>query len=359
MSDTRLPVTVVTGFLGSGKTTLLRHLLSEGNQRLAVVVNEFGTVGLDGDLLKNCGLCSDDEVDERIVELNNGCLCCTVQEDFLPAMEALLLRSNQLDGIIIETSGLALPKPLLQALNWPAIRSKVFINGVVTLVDGYALSNGSPVGDLKSIKEQMTNDNSIDHITPIDELFRDQLISADLVLVSRSDLLSAKDFSLVKEEVKKRGNSNANLLPISNGIIEPSVILGLCKEENNIYRLDQNDHDHDHDHGHDHDHDHDHVDVISEHLRVETPIDQDVLREMLVSLVPKYQILRIKGRCWIEGKALPLQIQMVGPRFNSWFEAANENAWQPRQSGIDIVFLSLREGVKDAVENSLCLSISK
>ncbi len=351
MSANRLPVTVVTGFLGSGKTTLLRHLLREGNQRLAVVVNEFGTVGLDGDLLKNCGLCPDDEVDERIVELNNGCLCCTVQEDFLPAMEALLLRSNQLDGIIIETSGLALPKPLLQALNWPAIRNKVFINGVVTLVDGYALSNGSPVIDLKSINEQMTNDNSIDHITPIDELFRDQLISADLVLVSRSDLLSAKDFLFVEEEVKKRGNSNANVLPISNGIIEPSVILGLCKEQNNIYRLDQNDHDHDHDH--------DHVDVISDHLRMETPIDQDVLREMFLRLVPEYQILRVKGKCWIEGKALPLQIQMVGPRFNSWFEAANENAWQPRQSGIDIVFLSLREGVKEAVVNSLCISTRK
>ena len=205
MSDSRLPVTVVTGFLGSGKTTLLRHLLSEASQRLAVVVNEFGTVGLDGDLLKTCGFCPDDEVDERIVELNNGCLCCTVQEDFLPAMEALLLRSNQLDGIIIETSGLALPKPLLQAVNWPSIRSKVFINGVVTLVDGYALSNGSPVGDLKSINEQITNDNSIDHLTPINDLFRDQLISADLVLISRSDLLSAKSFSLVRDEVKSKG----------------------------------------------------------------------------------------------------------------------------------------------------------
>ena len=336
MSDSRLPVTVVTGFLGSGKTTLLRHLLSEAHQRLAVVVNEFGTVGLDGDLLKTCGFCPDDEVDERIVELNNGCLCCTVQEDFLPAMEALLLRSNQLDGIIIETSGLALPKPLLQALNWPAIRSKVFINGVVTLVDGYALSNGSPVGDLKSINEQITNDNSIDHLTPINELFRDQLISADLVLISRSDLLSAKSFSLVRDEVKKQGNSITNILPISNGKIEPSVILGLCKEQNNISRSDQNDHDHDHDH--------DHVDVISEHLRFEFPIDQDVLKEILLKLVPEYQILRIKGRCWIEGKALPLQIQMVGSRFNSWFESANDDSWKPSKAGIDLVTMSLKGG---------------
>ena len=253
MGDNRLPVTVVTGFLGAGKTTLLRHLLSEGNQRLAVVVNEFGTVGLDGDLLKNCEFCPEDEVNERIVELNNGCLCCTIQEDFLPSMESLLLRSNQLDGIIIETSGLALPKPLLQALNWPAIRSKVFINGVVTLVDGYALSNGSPVADLKSINEQITNDNSIDHLTPINELFRDQLISADLVLISRSDLLSSKDFSFVRDHVKIKGNPITNILPIANGKIEPSVILGLCKEQNNIFRLKQSDHDHDHDHDHDRD----------------------------------------------------------------------------------------------------------
>ncbi len=345
MSDSRLPVTVVTGFLGSGKTTLLRHLLSEGHQRLAVVVNEFGTVGLDGDLLKNCGFCPDDKVDERIVELNNGCLCCTVQEDFLPAMEALLLRSNQLDGIIIETSGLALPKPLLQALNWPAIRSKVFINGVVTLVDGYALSNGSPVGDLKGINEQIKSDNSIDHLTPINELFRDQLISADLVLISRSDLLSAKNLSLVRDEVIKQGNHTTNILTISNGKIEPSLILDLRNEQKNyISRLNQNDHDHDHDH--------DHVDVISEHLRFEFPIEQDVLREILIKLVPEYQILRLKGRCWIEGKALPLQIQMVGSRFNSWFENSNDDSWKPSRAGLDLVCLSLKGGVEKAFERS-------
>tara|TARA_B100000700_G_scaffold110627_1_gene124644 strand:+ start:552 stop:1595 length:1044 start_codon:yes stop_codon:yes gene_type:complete len=347
MLNNRLPVTVVTGFLGSGKTTLLRHLLSEGNQRLAVIVNEFGTVGLDGDLIKNCGLCPQDNVKERIVELNNGCLCCTVQEDFLPAMETLLVRSHQLDGIIIETSGLALPKPLLQALNWPAIRSKVFINGVVTLVDGNALSNGSPVGDLKSINEQIINDNSIDHLSPINDLFRDQLISADVVLISRSDVISAKDFSLVKEEVKKQARSSTNILPLSNGKIEPSVILGICNELNNSSRLDQDDHDHDHNH------DHNHVDVISEHIRLETQIDQYELKEILVDLVSKFQILRIKGRCWLEGKALPLQIQMVGSRFDSWFEPVNEDVWSPSETGIDLVLLSLKGGVKEAIACSL------
>ena len=262
-------------------------------------------------------------------------------------MEALLLRSNQIDGIIIETSGLALPKPLLQALNWPAIRSKVFINGVVTLVDGNALSNGSPVGDLKSINEQIINDNSIDHLSPINDLFRDQLISADVVLISRSDVISAKDFSLVKEEVKKQARSSTNILPLSNGKIEPSVILGICNELNNSSRLDQDDHDHDHNH------DHNHVDVISEHIRLETQIDQYELKEILVDLVSKFQILRIKGRCWLEGKALPLQIQMVGSRFDSWFEPVNEDVWSPSETGIDLVLLSLKGGVKEAIACSL------
>ncbi len=339
----RLPVTIVTGFLGAGKTTLLRHLLSQGEQRLAVIVNEFGTVGLDGDLFKSCGFCPENEINERIVELNNGCLCCTVQDDFLPAMEVLISRSSQLDGIIIETSGLALPKPLLQALNWPAIRSNVFVNGVITLVDGYALANGSPVGDIETINQQRLNDDSIDHLTSINDLFKDQLISADIVLISRSDLISKKDLSLVVSKLRIDANSAANILPISNGIIEPSLILGISSKEHNIAQTEE----------HEHEHEHEHVHVISEHLRLELQVDQENLKEILIGLVPEFQILRIKGRCWIEGKALPLQIQMVGPRFNSWFELANKDAWEPSKAGIDLVILSLRKGASQSLKSSL------
>ena len=158
MTD-RLPVTIVTGFLGSGKTTLLRNLLTNSHKRLAVVMNEFGSVGIDGDLIRSCGFCPDEDVDGRLVELNNGCLCCTVQDDFLPTMEILLNRKEYLDGIIIETSGLALPLPLMQALEWPAIRTKLYLNGVVTMVDAEALAAGSPVGDPSALEKQRLDDD--------------------------------------------------------------------------------------------------------------------------------------------------------------------------------------------------------
>ena len=223
----RLPVTVITGFLGAGKTTVLRHLLTRGGQRLAVMVNEFGSVGLDGDLIRSCGFCPEDEVDGRLVELNNGCLCCTVQDDFLPTMETLLERADQLDGIVIETSGLALPRPLLQALDWPAIRSRVHVNGVVTLVDGEALASGSPVADAEALERQRAEDPSLDHLTAIDELFEDQLQSADLVLISRADCLDASAMAEVQGLIKNKVRAGTALLPVSHGEVETSVVLGL------------------------------------------------------------------------------------------------------------------------------------
>ena len=125
MSDlNKLPITVITGFLGSGKTTLISHLMQNaGGRRLAVVVNEFGDVGVDGEILKSCSI--PDCPEENIVELANGCICCTVADDFIPTIEALMALNPRPDHILVETSGLALPKPLLKAFEWPAIRSKI------------------------------------------------------------------------------------------------------------------------------------------------------------------------------------------------------------------------------------------
>ena len=341
----RLPVTVVTGFLGAGKTTVLRHLLTRSGQRLAVMVNEFGSVGLDGDLIRSCGFCPDDEVDGRLVELNNGCLCCTVQDDFLPTMEQLLERADQLDGIVVETSGLALPRPLLQALDWPAIRSRVHVNGVVTLVDGEALAAGSPVADREALEQQRREDPSLDHITAIDELFRDQLQAADLVLLSRADRLSQEQLDAVQINLQNQTRPGTALLPVAHGAVDTSVVLGL--EHHSNEQVDHHHHDHDH-------HDHSHVAMVSGGLRLEGEFDRSALEDLLPRLVSELQVLRLKGRVWLPGKALPLQLQMVGPRLNSWFEAAPTAAWRPGSgAGVDLVVLSLQESATATIEQAL------
>ncbi|MDA7437134.1 cobalamin biosynthesis protein CobW [Synechococcus sp. AH-601-P06] len=350
----RLPVTVITGFLGAGKTTVLRHLLTNSGQRLAVMVNEFGSVGLDGDLIRSCGFCPDEEVENRLVELNNGCLCCTVQDDFLPTMEKLLERSDQLDGIVVETSGLALPRPLLQALDWPEIRSRVHVNGVVTLVDGEALSEGSPVADRDALERQRAEDPSLDHITAIDELFRDQLQAADLVLISRADTLSAAKLASVQAAIAPKVRPGTSLLPVSNGALDSSVVLGIEHHSQAHAHRDHQEHDHDHDHDHHDHHDHSHVEVIGHGVRMEGDWERTALESLLPDLVRQHQVIRLKGRVWLAGKALPLQLQMVGPRLNSWFEAAPRDAWRPSSgTGVDLVVLALNDAASSTLELEL------
>jgi len=318
----KLPVTVVTGFLGAGKTTLVRHLLQNNQgRRIAVIVNEFGEVGIDGEILRDCQVCDEEDaaqneksaVGNNILELANGCLCCTVQEEFLPTMQALIERREELDCVVIETSGLALPKPLVQAFRWPEIRTSATVDGVVTVVDCEALAKGELVGDLAALEAQRQADEELDHETPIEELFEDQLGCADMVLLTKVDRVSTDELTQVKDRLAHELADGVKVLPCHSGEVSPDVLLGFnaAVEENLESR-----HSH-HDHEEDHEHD---DDITSIPLTLEQAFEPKALVRKLTDLVSEQEIYRIKGFVAVPGKSMRLVLNGVGNRFDYFYD---------------------------------------
>ena len=311
----KIPVTIVTGFLGAGKTTLLRHLLQNNQgKKIAILVNEFGEVGIDGDLLRSCQICDQEETEtSNIIELANGCLCCTVQEEFYPTMQELLERKDGIDILLIETSGLALPKPLIQAFQWPAIRNAVTVDGVITVVDCQALATGNVVGDLIALEAQRAEDPTLEHETPLEELFEDQLACADLVLLTKADLVSEQDRLRVEEWLGKEIPTGVKIVACQEGDINPELLLGFnaAVEDNLASRPSHHDHEEEHDHD---------EEVNSVEFITTDTFNPENLLARLQELVQQQEIYRIKGFVNVESKPMRLVLQGVGNRFNTFYD---------------------------------------
>ena len=308
----KIPATIVTGFLGAGKTTLVRHVLENaGGRRIAVIVNEFGALGIDGETLKSCGIpgCED----EDIIELANGCLCCTVADDFVPTIEALLNRPHPPEHILIETSGLALPKPLLKAFGWPAVRSRVTVDGVIAVVDGPAVAAGRFADDPEAVARQRAEDASVDHDNPLAEVYEDQLQAADMILVNKTDLMDADTLARLRAEIGGAVGRAVKLVPTQEGRIDPAVLLGLAAAAEDDLAARPSHHDAE-DGAHEHDDFESFVVPIGE---IDTP---EALLARLASVSEAHDILRLKGFAAVRGKPMRLAVQGVGGRFRHHFD---------------------------------------
>lgn len=323
MSDlSKIPVTVITGFLGSGKTTLIRHLMmNPQGKRLAVLVNEFGTVGVDGDILKSCA--DENCPAENIVELANGCICCTVADDFIPTIEALMAMPHRPDHILIETSGLALPKPLLKAFDWPAIRSRITVDGVIALADAEAVAAGRFAPDVAAVDAQRLADDSIDHETPLSEVFEDQIACADIILLSKADLAGEAGLAAARKVIAAETPRDLPMIAMTDGIVDPRVILGLGAAAEDDIDARPSHHD-----GHD---DHEHDDFESVVIDLPEIADAEALQAAIIRLAREQYILRVKGYVAVEGKPMRMLVQAVGERIRAQYDKPwGENARQTR-----------------------------
>lgn len=313
MQGQKIPATVITGFLGSGKTTMIRNLLENANgKRIALIINEFGDLGVDGEVLKGCGAenCTEDD----IIELNNGCICCTVADDFVPALDQILSRTPKVDHILIETSGLALPKPLVQAFQWPTVKNRVTVDGVIAVVDGPALAEGRVAADMDALAAQRAADGTLDHDDPVEEVFEDQVACADLIILSKSDLMDAAGTAKANAVLDEHVARAVKVVPTAQGKVDPSVLLGLgLAVEDDIENRKSH---------HDGMGDHEHDDFDSFVVEIPSIANPDELARRVADAAEKENVLRVKGFVEVDAKPMRLLLQAVGPRVNHYYDRA-------------------------------------
>ena len=354
----KIPATVITGFLGAGKTTLIRNLLATANgRRIALIINEFGDLGVDGEVLKGCGeeTCSEDD----IVELTNGCICCTVADDFVPTMTALLERDRRPDHIVIETSGLALPQPLVSAFNWPEIRERVTVDGVVTVVDARAMADGRFAADVDKVNAQREADAALDHESPLEELFEDQITCADMIILNKADLVEEASLDRLQGEVEGGIKRAVKVVRAANGSLPAEVLLGLGSATELEVHNRKSHHEREHEafhaeHGEDAEHHHDHDDFESFVVALPEVTDHKGVAASLAPVIEAHDVLRLKGFLAVKGKPMRLVIQAVGNRIDSYFDREWKDG-ETRESRLVVIGLDGLDqpGIEAAVKAAL------
>ena len=308
----KIPTTIITGFLGAGKTSLIRRVIENADgRRIALIINEFGDLGVDRDILEGCGVPGCD--DGSVIELANGCICCTVADDFLPTIEALLERPEPPEHIVIETSGLALPKPLVRAFNWPEVKSRVTVDGVIAVIDAAAVADGRFADDPEAVEAQRRADPMLDHDNPLEEVFEDQLLCADLVVLNKCDLVSDEARDGVEDDLRRSLRPAVKLFATSHSMVSNEVLLGLSAAAEDDLESRPSHHD-----GAPEDHDHDDFDSFTMALG---PVpDAAGFATRLAALAVDHDILRVKGFVEVPEKALRLLVQGVGGRVQHHFD---------------------------------------
>ncbi len=276
-----IPVTIITGFLGSGKTTLLNHILTqEQGLKTAVLVNEFGEIGIDNELI----ISSDDD----IVELNNGCICCTINEDLVKTVHKILERKEKIDYLIVETTGVADPLPVAVTFLSTKLRGKTRLDSIITVVDCdnfYAKTKEESI----AAKQQITY--------------------GDVILLNKTDLVESQAVAKIEDKIRQQ-RPNARILRTVKGNVSLPLILSVGLFESDRYFQEEISHSHHHEHEHhhhEHEHHHDrhhHSDHLHEDgftslsFETEQPLDVRKFLDFLDNQLPE-SVFRAKGILWL------------------------------------------------------------